>query len=59
MYTKNGVIEEKEFIEKSLFVCDFSAKGQLCMSGLHKKTLHSISFFDAVFDYDKIKNSYQ
>ena len=56
IYTKNGLIEERTFIEKSAFVVDLSARGRICMSGQKKKTLHCIPFFDSVIDFDKLRN---
>lgn len=52
IYTKNGYIEEKSYTEKNFFVFDMSARGHICMSGMHKKTSHAIPFFDSVFNFE-------
>ena len=58
MYTKNGLVEQKSFTEESNFLCDMSARGHIVMSSALKKTLHSLPFFDSVFDYEALKHQF-
>ena len=55
VFTKNGLIEEQTFTEFKRFTSDLSARGHLCMSGHSNKTLHTLPFFDSVFDYEALK----
>ena len=58
VYTKSGMVEQKTFTEESKFICDLSARGHIVMSSASRMTLHSLPFFDSVFDYETLRHQF-
>lgn len=58
VYTKSGMVEQKSFTEESKFICDLSARGHIVMSSASRTTLHSLPFFDSVFNYEALRHQF-